>query len=42
MRPRVVQVCEKNPITGEVRCYDKEIDDGEPDGNLEEENEYDN
>ena len=42
MKPTVVKVCEKDPITGEVHCFDKVVDDGEPDGNLEEENEYDN
>ena len=29
-KPRVVQVCSKDPVTGEVHCYDKIVDDGEP------------
>lgn len=33
MKPRVVKVCEKDPNTGEVRCYDKVIDDGEEKSN---------
>jgi len=29
-KPRVVRVCSKDPVTGEVHCYDKVVDDGEP------------
>ena len=30
MKPRTVQVCEKDSVTGEVRCYDKIVDDDAP------------